>query len=510
MNAAAFFGQEDRRRLVLRALAVLLLVYCLRLLANTKADVDLWGYLAFGRLFWQTGAFPYQDIFTYVPTHPVWVYHEWLTGVIYYPLYTGLGPWSLQVLKFSVALATLGLVYLSARLQGADVWGALGGIFMISGFLITFYSPVRAQVFTYFFFALTVYLLEKCRLRQAWGGLGWLVPVQVVWCNLHGGFLAGLGLMAIYGVGALISRQRSWPYFLALAAAGLATFLNPYGYDYWRYLAVAVTMPRPEISEWHSTFATLFNEYYQINSLFFLFMVYIALTLLWLTRFREVTPLLALAVTLIMGLRHFRHQAFFLLLCGVFLAAPLSAYLPRWRLHPWWEKCRQLDYRLPLAFYLLLLGFCVGQVIYFRPWQLNTPPAADYPDLKVNYPVGALAYIRQHGLQGRLATEFPWGEYLLWELYPTCRVALDGRYETVYPEKVVRPFMDFIFARAGWQRFLEEYPPDMILISTKSELPQRLQEDGRWRQVYADAGSVLFVRQPGPEQVATTCQEGGR
>jgi hypothetical protein len=59
----------QHRLLTLQAAAILLFIlyilYCLNL---TAADPDLWGYLAFGRLFWGQDHFPYQDVFAYVPT----------------------------------------------------------------------------------------------------------------------------------------------------------------------------------------------------------------------------------------------------------------------------------------------------------------------------------------------------------------------------------------------------------------------------------------------------------
>ena len=154
----------------LKAAAVLLLIlfiiYCLN---TTTADPDLWGYLAFGRLFWGQGQFPYQDVFAYVPTLKPWVYHEWLTGVLFYPLYRTLGAPGLQVLKYALGLATVGAVYLTARRRGADLLPtALLIVFAVSGLRLG-YSPVRAQVFTYFCFAIFLYLLED---RQAVGTLG--------------------------------------------------------------------------------------------------------------------------------------------------------------------------------------------------------------------------------------------------------------------------------------------------------------------------------------------------
>jgi hypothetical protein len=47
-------------------------LYILGLFTNVVADPDLWGYLAFGRLFWEIGYFPYHDVFSYIPTKELW------------------------------------------------------------------------------------------------------------------------------------------------------------------------------------------------------------------------------------------------------------------------------------------------------------------------------------------------------------------------------------------------------------------------------------------------------
>ncbi len=154
-----------KKEAVIRGLfGVMMILVVLNALSGTVADPDLWGYMAFGRLFWETGQFPYQDTFAYVPTLTVWVYHEWLTGVIFYPVYCALGAAGLQLLKLSLGLATVWLVYLTARRRGANFWSALLGLWFVQVFLATGYSPVRAQLFTYFFFALSLYVLESARL----------------------------------------------------------------------------------------------------------------------------------------------------------------------------------------------------------------------------------------------------------------------------------------------------------------------------------------------------------
>ena len=346
--------EMDRRKhrlLKPQAAVVLLLItvslYCL---STTTADPDLWGYLAFGRLFWGQGQFPYLDVFAYVPTLKPWVYHEWLTGVVFYPLYRTLGAPGLQVLKYALGMATVGTIYLTARRRGADpLPTALISFFVILGIPVG-YSPVRAQVFTYFFFALLLYLLENARLSGQWRGLWLLVPIQIVWCNLHGGFIAGLGLVFLYALGEALSRRPFRPYLWWFLLAGLATLINPYGLTYWSYLARAVTMPRPEITEWVS----LFEGYKQgflsgQKFFFFLNLIAAAFILAWWARWREITPALVLLCTGYLGVTHSRHWVFFVLAFGAYLPVLLTAYFqefkpPAWShgpdASPGWESSR--------------------------------------------------------------------------------------------------------------------------------------------------------------------------
>ena len=250
--ASEKIGKPAGSRLLDWALGLLVLAVLLDAMAKTTADPDLWGYLAFGRLFWETGVFPYKDVFSYVPTLPLWVYHEWLTGVLFYPLYQALGGAGLQLLKYAVGLGTVAMVYLTARERGASFVSAALVLWLIQLFPVIGFSPVRAQVFTYCFFAASVYLLERARISQGWRGLWLLVPLQALWCNLHGGCLAGLGLIGLYALGEGLSRRPWWPYLRVMLAAGLVTLVNPYGWEYWRYLWDAISMPRPEITEWAS------------------------------------------------------------------------------------------------------------------------------------------------------------------------------------------------------------------------------------------------------------------
>jgi hypothetical protein len=480
------------------AIFLLMVIATLYYLSHTRADPDLWGYLAFGRLFWTQGRFPYLDVFAYVPTLKPWVYHEWLTGVLFYPIYRTLGDPGLQILKNVLGLATVGATYLTARRRGADPLPIALILFISLDGLSMGYSPVRAQVFTFLFFAVFLYLLETARLSGNRRRLWLLVPIQIVWCNLHGGFLAGLGLILLYAVGEALSRRPFRPYLGWFLLAGLATLVNPYGLKYWVYLAKAVTMPRPEITEWLSLFGAYKQGILTSTDLFyFLNLIVVAVFLVWWSRWREITPALVILFTLYLGVRHNRHLVFFALTFAAYMPVLLTAFFrelkTRSEVIAWMQR---LGGKIPALVVIVLIFFFSYRLISRNPLILKLPSEPNQTgEYEIYYPVGAINYLQQRHLSGKLLVFFNWGEYCLWKLYPQCHVAIDGRYETVYPPSLNKEYFDFLDARKNWRDFLKDYPPDMILIDLRSKLYALLSRDPQWRQVYADSGCVLFRRQ---------------
>jgi hypothetical protein len=73
-----------------------------RLVGLCIPDIDFWGYISFGRLFWSNDSFPYKEVFTYVTKNEIFIYHEWLTGVILYKIYSVTGETGVLVLKYLI------------------------------------------------------------------------------------------------------------------------------------------------------------------------------------------------------------------------------------------------------------------------------------------------------------------------------------------------------------------------------------------------------------------------
>ena len=474
------------------------LIFAFNCLHGTFADFDLWGYLGFGRLFWEGKGFPYKDIFSYAPTRDLWVYHEWLTGVLFFPVYKATGAAGLQVLKYALALLTLFIAYLTSRKRGSDLVSFAVTLLLSLKIFSYGYGPVRAQVFTYLFFALTVYLLERARKSNQYKCLLWLLPVQLLWCNLHGGFVAGIAIIGVYSFGEALSKKKFLPYLGIMGLSLAVTLVNPYGLDYWIYITNAILMPRSNIGEWCSLFYCLKNGLYLEQAILFSVSIAICLAVFVWYKKREVTPFLMLAITAYLGVSHIRHMVFFAISFMIFMPMIFTDF------HTKLINSHNVGHglrRIKIVFIIFLsLIFADASVSFFKniisdnPLNLRSASVEDVGLSGFYFPTGAVEYIKHNEFKGNLLPLFEWGEYVAWSLSPGCLVGMDGRYETVYTETYSEEYFEFLYGRKNWRNFLTKYPHEMILIKTRSKLNFLLQKEPGWMKVYQDKGSVLYIK----------------
>ncbi|MBI9073813.1 MAG: hypothetical protein JEZ02_00280 [Desulfatibacillum sp.] len=464
-------------------------------LITSIADPDMWGYLAFGYTFWTQPGFPYLDPFSYMPTNPVWIYHEWLTGVIFFPLYASFGDAALQILRYGLAAGALGFAFAAAKKRGASPAAALLGLFFPVFAISAGYAPVRAQVFTYFFFALTIYLCEDCRKSQQFKRLWLLPPLVLVWCNLHGGFVAGLAIIGLYGLGQALSRRVFKPYLLILVPCLLVTLINPYGWDYWPYLIKAILMPRPEITEWMSLWRA-----YKLGQAVLVLPLYIGMLPLCILFCvgplrRDRTAILVLAATAWMAFSHVRHLPF--------MGLAMAALLPSAAGYFWKNNLRGKVFVLfaviiPLAHLTIINGMVAynrldSPGLFRTPLSLEVLPSSKVLGGQMAYPTTGIAFLKENGISGNILTEFEWGQFVMWTL-PDSKVAMDGRYETVYPDSVCREFFAFVYGSPGGAQYLEKYPHEIALLKTGALTSARVKQSPEWTRVYEGDGCAVFLR----------------
>ncbi len=264
-------------------------------------------------------------------------------------------------------------------------------------------------------------------------------------------------------------------------------------------------MPRPMITEWMSMLGYAlhvkkehsFTAAVSFPILFSILLLFLGF-LMWRSRWREITPSVVLLTGVTLAVKHVRHLMLFYVFAAVYLPVCLRLYVAdlssRPGLRAFWQRPRVQ----PTVFALMLATtLSLGVNFVWRgPLQLSLPAYAERGVTGMYYPHSIFAYLEREKLSGRLLVEFVWGEYVLWRFHPRLTVALDGRFETVYPPEVIDDYFTFYYARPGWQRFLERYRPDLILIKDGGRLPQLLQGQGAWRVLHQEPGAVLL----GPSQ----------
>ncbi len=468
-------------------------VYLLSRTARMNADPDLWGYLAFGRLFWE-GGFPYKDVFAFTPVKDAWVYHEWLLGVLYYKAVAYFGLEFLQWIKYAALLATLAPLVLVAVRRGGRQATAYCAILYVMPVFAMNASPVRAKVFSHLFFAVTVLVLELCR-RKRFAYALWLLPLFAFWANLHGEVAVGFLALGAYGVGAFLNGERSLAarYALVLLGCFAASCITPYGPGVWKFFLYAWGHPRPDILEWQNIFH--FGRDNPGFGVFFvtLALIVVAAAILGKGR-REAVSLLMLFGFLFAAAKSVRMLTYLCLAIVLYVPAYLDAYAQR-------LAARLAPFRpvvLP-CLALAALGYGVWQGEALRRRGIARIMVADVAAYDPNagfmyYPVDGLRHILATKRGGRIMPQFAWGEYLLWELPPSFRIGMDGRYETVYDDAYSDAYFAFVNGKSDAGAFLDKYGADIVVLKKSEKAWENMRRLPDWEETFGNEGYSVFYR----------------
>lgn len=230
---------------------------------RTMSTSATWIHLASGRIIAQDGR-PQFDPFSFTTASDrPWINANWLYDVSLFKLWNSAGATGLILLNALLGLAALWFALASgptAIRRPASLFTLLA-----CGWLIGPVFHVAPAMPALALMGLTLFLLS----RHAGKPLAWLVlvPVQIIWTNLHGTFFVGPLLALLFGLQAVVLRRRTVnpdnaaprPLFLLAAALLAVTLVNPYGLGLHRHVLHAFTQPSLGVLiEWISPFQSEF------------------------------------------------------------------------------------------------------------------------------------------------------------------------------------------------------------------------------------------------------------
>jgi len=453
------------------------------------ADPDLWGHIRFGQAHWENGYLDQVDPYSFTADGREWINHEWLAELLFYFLFYLFSDTGLLVGKLFGGLAVVLMLLALCRTRGA--LPPVTAIVLVT--VIWAIKPgfmIRPQLFSFLFF--TAYLLILYLFIEKQRNILMGLPLMMVlWVNLHGGFLMGCVVVAM-AVGCetlahFYQEKRSrrlkqlWGWAVVTA---IAVFVNPYGYRLILFLYRSLSQPR-EITEWLPV--TLMDTSY-IH--FKLVAVAVLVTVILRGKSNRGWEIAILLFTGFFALRHQRNIVFFALAAAPYLADGIS------RVATEFSKAVRLPSLSDTA--RALIGFVFMTVAAWHVYSGSRIYAGSGLGIVVDpgkYPVAAVEFIRKNRLRGNLFVHFDWGEYAIWKLHPVCRVSIDGRFRTVYPESVLRDHFIPANEIKKLSTALEKYPADILLYPRSPFTLALLKAGGRWAYVYSDALAFVFLRQ---------------
>ncbi|MEW5852218.1 MAG: hypothetical protein AB2A00_25740 [Myxococcota bacterium] len=479
---------------------------------RSHVNADLWIHLKIGADILRSGTIPGVDAYSAVASGRPFVAHEWLAGVLFELVHSRAGAPGLTLVVVELAVL-MALALLLAVPRGRPTGLALLVLFPAS-YLVAVRVHARPHLFSLLITALLVYAVESWREHRRWRDLLWLLPVGVLWANLHGGYLLGPVLLCAVAATCLMASWMGWhgegekPWTTrealqpATVALGLlvAALVNPYGP---RLLMFSVEMfasnafISEDILEWLPFWAPEM-EGLRVGGTLVLWLHPIMLALMWLgvgaslKRLSLVDLMMALVAT-VLSLRALRFTADFALLSAVVITRSWRLVLT--------DLFRPATWRCRSPWAALAAGMLVAATVRYGPIM----SAGEFFPLGwgygSNYPVKEAEAIREAGYRGAIFNEYTDGSYLVYALYPDVKPVVDSRIDVLGAE-LWREYSTAKESGAALLEYLERHDIGAVLLSRtprNTALLETLQQSPRWKVAHVSQTRSLFL-QPLPTQ----------
>lgn len=491
-------------RMALLAFVWILAVYQF---SETTVDPDLWGHVVFGQQMLKARAVERADMYSWTVNGQEFINHEYGADLILGGTHLLLGGSGLLLLKVLIGLLTFGIALRlgtkSLSWPDSAIALALGALAVTE---ISYGFAARPQIFTALGVAIELMLLRRIHDGKHWWALA-LPVLFMIWINIHGGALAGVGLLGLAAGSSTLQllwqkyRLRTAPHTAELPASGititvvalwLATFgviaslcFNPWGPALVRWLVKSVLWFRPEIEEWNPT-----PLGWDHAAAFILIAVSI---FAWAAsrRPRKFWELAVCGAFALLALRSVRNTPLFAIVALALVPPHLADALARFRTH--FAGLLEVGQRRAFQkFAPALLGIATLTVaIAAFTLHKEHPLTMEVP--RSRYPTAAIEFMRNHQLQGKVLSFFDWGDMIIFQL-PGCAPSIDGRLDACYSRPLITAHWRLYNGEDVDQAVLPIDAADLALLPSKLAGTLALRSRPGWRLVYFDETAALLAR----------------
>ncbi len=174
------------------------------------ADADVGWHIRTGEYILDHHQVPHHDLYSFSKPGAPWFAWEWLSDVIDALLFRWAGLKGV-VLAAGVMIALYATTLMRRIVDaGAHLFVALL-VTLLSVGSASMHFLARPHVFTLLLLSISMALIEADRRGANPSRIWWLVPITLVWTNLHGGFLVLIGLLGLAAIGAAVEAWIQRP-----------------------------------------------------------------------------------------------------------------------------------------------------------------------------------------------------------------------------------------------------------------------------------------------------------
>jgi len=461
-------------------------------------DADPFWHIAAGDWIRAHHQLPQNDPWSFSAGVYRWFNISWAWDTLFSYIHEQWGWYGAEAATALTVGLAIALTYSAGIMVCGDGIAAFFAIFAGLPILLPSLRPLEITNLMAALWMLLLIAVTAKKLHPAW--LVALPVSMIVWVNSHGGFFIGFIMLVAFTVEALRTRDRQL--VAALVAAGLmsfvAIFINPYGVGILEAVYRPLTTTANHIlSEWQpfsfSPDSLLTHFYLPLFALLvFRYPLPVNPAVRWLSY-----------VWLGIGLLTVRSLGVFVIISAPLLACRLKELLkPK---------------RPPTAFAIMIrqhattwlanpfaAGLGLALCIAFSVWL---PSAAANRLLGIDQAsIPSLAkeedFIKTHYPHAHILIHFDLGGMVEYDTQGTIRTFMDGRTETAFPAQVMQDYIDFEYAMPGWERMLDHYHIDGVLIPkgtppfvmARPDLYDRFAQRSGWKKAFDGPMAVLFMR----------------
>jgi hypothetical protein len=503
---------EGERQKEARSAALLVFFLLMTLIflmaARSPIDSDLFWHLRAGKETLLQGRPLLVDVMSFTRQGASWTNHSWLAQVILYLLYQGGGFFAVGALVAFLAAVSMAFVYFS--MDGPALMKAF--LVCLAALVAAWVWSARPQVFSLTLFSTVGWVLYQYKWKKR-DYLWTLIPVFILWSNLHAGYILGLLLLGAFLVGEILNRlmwntaadilpgRKLVRLAIWAVIAGCAVLINPNGIETWLvpFRTVEIGAIQKLISEWASP------DFHEIGQQTMLILFLLGVVSFSFSRKRvdgtDLVPFILFGYMAFVARRNFGPFAL--------AAAPGISRGLLSACRGWWEdfgcsypraRSALLDRvkaaqgkAIPSGIHKAINLALVGTFAFFalvKLYAVSSPAVMGYY-LPQFYPVSAAAWIEKQKPAGPLFNNYNWGGYLTWAL-PDYPVFIDGRTD-LYNDEIINAWLGASNADPGWEETLNRWNIRLVMIQPSEPLAKVLPGAG-WKLVYQDRLAVIYAR----------------